>query len=91
MIVIKKIIKFIISVWHLPIAYPVLIFYQLYLIKKIGDEGDPQVLMDVEDGDQLQELLQPYCKIFMKKYEVLINSLTIIFWLTIIRQIIIFL
>lgn len=82
-----KIIKFVISLWHLPIAYPVLFFYQLYLIKKIGEEGDPQVLMDVEDADQLQELLQPYCKIFMKKYEVLINSITLIFWLTVLKYI----
>ena len=82
-----KIINFVISLWHLPIAYPVLFFYQLYLIKKIGEEGDPQVLMDVEDADQLQELLQPYCKIFMKKYEVLINSITLIFWLTVLKYI----
>ena len=85
-----EIIKFFIGVWYLPVAYPTLFFYQMYLIKKITEEGDPQELIDADDPDKLQDLLEPYCKEFMKKHEVLINSITLVFWLTVLKYILFF-
>jgi hypothetical protein len=87
---VTKIVKFFIGLWYLPIAYPTLFVYQLHLIKKITEEGDSQDLIDADDPDKLQDLLEPHCKVFMNKHEVLINSLTLIFWLTILRFIIFF-
>ena len=86
---VTKIIKFFIGLWYFPIAYPTLFFYQLHLIRKIG-EDDPQELMGADDPDKLQDLLEPHCKAFMEKHELIINSITLVFWLTVLRFIIFF-
>lgn len=83
-----KIVKFIIFIWHLPIAYPTLLIYQIYLIRKIGEEGNPQDLIDADDADKLQDLLEPYCDSFIKKHKTIINSMSLVFWLTILRFVI---
>jgi hypothetical protein len=87
---VTKITKFLKGIYNLPIITPILFLYQLYLVKRISEDTDPSDLIEITDPDHLQDVLEPYCKIFMEKYSLLFNIISIFVWIKIIKMFVIY-
>jgi hypothetical protein len=87
---VTKIINFLKSIYHIPVITPILFVYQLYLIKKISENTDPSDMIEITNSEQLQDILEPYCKVFMEKYSLLFNTISIFVWVKIIKILVIY-
>jgi hypothetical protein len=87
---VTKIVKFLKSIYYIPVITPILFVYQLYLIKKISENTDPSDMVEITNAEQLQDILEPYCKVFMEKYSLLFNTISIFVWIKIIKMFVIY-
>lgn len=83
-----KIFNFLLNIFEIPIVLPTMVIYQFYVINKIVNENYEQGLDEITTPDELEKVVRPYTDKFFLKYKVIMYSVSIIFWLQLIKYII---
>lgn len=83
----KKILYFLENIFELPVVFPIMIIYQLYVTYMIVKESNPADISNKSE-EELYEIVTSYSKPFYQKYKTFMYSISIIVWLLLIKFII---
>jgi hypothetical protein len=83
----RKILNFLLNVFELPIVFPIMTIYQLYVVFMIVKQSNQADLYGI-DADELGKIIEPHTDNFFNKYKYFMYAFSIIFWLQLIKYII---
>jgi hypothetical protein len=84
----KKILNFLLNIFELPIVLPIMVLYQLYVVIMIVRQSNQADLYEIDTPDGLESYVKPHTDNFFNKYKYFMYAFSIIFWLQLIKYII---